>query len=218
MRVCHSTPAIQLSTNSYVCSFTGYSSRGFVVLLGFLQAVYTLEGCETAAQVAEESRRSELLAPLAIVASIAGSWLVGLVYLLALLFSVQSIPSVASTSLALPIAQLFLDASGRAGAIGMLVIVGGAQGMAAATAFAASGRLLYALARDEAVPSKLRKLLMSRNKGQSPWAGVWVSAAVSCIVSCAYIGSAVAVSSVLWLFAVVLFARTSLMPRSSMRS
>lgn len=47
-------------------NFTGWESRGFVVLLGFLQAVYTLEGCETAAQVAEEAVRAEILAPLAV--------------------------------------------------------------------------------------------------------------------------------------------------------
>lgn len=37
-------------------NYTGYGSRGFVVLLAFLQAVYTLEGCETGAQVAEETK------------------------------------------------------------------------------------------------------------------------------------------------------------------
>jgi amino acid transporter len=59
-----------------------------------MQAVYTLEGCETAAQVAEEAKRAELLAPVAVVGSIVGSWLVGLAYMLALLFSVQSISAV----------------------------------------------------------------------------------------------------------------------------
>lgn len=67
-------------------NFTGWSNRGFVVLLGFLQAVYSLEGCETAAQVAEEAQRAEILAPLAVVGSVVGSWLIGLAYMLALLF------------------------------------------------------------------------------------------------------------------------------------
>lgn len=31
-------------------NFTGWENKGFVVLLGFLQAVYTLEGAETSAQ------------------------------------------------------------------------------------------------------------------------------------------------------------------------
>jgi amino acid transporter len=56
---------------------TGYGSKGFVVMLGFIQAVYALEGAETAAQVAEEARNAEWLAPLGIASSVAGSWLVG---------------------------------------------------------------------------------------------------------------------------------------------
>lgn len=42
-------------------------------MLGFLQAVYTLEGAETGAQVAEEAKNAEVAAAIAIVASIAGS-------------------------------------------------------------------------------------------------------------------------------------------------
>lgn len=60
-------------------NFTGWDSRGFVVILGFLQAVYALEGAETAAQVAEEAKNAEWLAPLGIASSIAGSWLIGFV-------------------------------------------------------------------------------------------------------------------------------------------
>lgn len=154
--------------------------------------MYTLEGCETAAQVAEEATRAELLAPLGVVFSIVGSWIIGLAYMLALLFSVQSIPSVQATSYALPIAQLYYDAVGPRLTLMCLSIVAIAQFMAAVTAFTASSRLLYALARDDALPA--RKTYMRLNRWQAPYVGVWTSVAVGCIVSCAYIGSAIAVS------------------------
>ncbi|KAJ6624395.1 amino acid transporter [Mycena sp. CBHHK59/15] len=176
-------------------NYTGWQSKGFVVLLGFLQAVYTLEGCETAAQVAEEAVRAEWLAPLAVVASIAGSWLIGLVYMLALLFSIQSVPSVQATLYALPIAQLYKDAVGTRLTLMCLAVVGLAQFMAAVTAFTASSRLMYALARDDAVPFK--GAFMRLNRWQAPWVGVWVSVAVGCLVSCAYIGSAIAFNAIL---------------------
>ncbi|KAG1819269.1 amino acid transporter [Suillus subaureus] len=155
-------------------NFTGWESRGFVVLLGFLQAVYTLEGCETAAQVAEEAVRAEILAPLAVVGSIAGSWLIGLVYMLSLLFAVQNIASVQATTFAIPISQLFYDAVGPQLAQLCLVVVTLAQVMAAITNFTASSRLFYALARDNAFP-----------------------VLIGCIISCAYIGSAVAFNAIL---------------------
>ncbi|KAI6002111.1 hypothetical protein EDD15DRAFT_1581164 [Pisolithus albus] len=147
------------------------------MLLGFPQAVYTLEGCETAAQVAEEAKRAEFLAPLAVVGSIVGSWLVGLAYVLALLFSVQNIASVQATTYAIPIAQLFYDAVGAKLTVMCLVVVGLAQFMASVTAFTASSRLI--------------------NRFQAPYWGMWMSVLVGCIISCAYIGSAVAFNAIL---------------------
>ncbi|KAF7357366.1 Amino acid metabolite permease [Mycena sanguinolenta] len=159
-------------------NFTGWQNKGFVVLLGFLQAVYTLEGCETAAQVAEEAVRAEWLAPIAVVGSIVGSWIIGLAYMLALLFSIQSVASVQGTSYAIPIAQLYRDAF-----------------MAAVTAFTASSRLFYALARDNAFPFKQK--FMALNRFQAPYWGVWLSVFVGCVISCAYIGSAIAFNAIL---------------------
>jgi len=176
-------------------NFTGWTSKAFVVLLGFLQAVYTLEGCETAAQVAEEAQRAEILAPIAVVGSIVGSWFIGLAYMLALLFSVQSISSVQATSYAIPIAQLYFDAVGRRLTLMCLTIIALAQFMAAVTAFTASSRLFYALARDNAFPFK--PWFMALNRFQAPYVGVWLSVLVGCIISCAYIGSIIAFNAIL---------------------
>ncbi|KAG2123138.1 amino acid transporter [Suillus cothurnatus] len=178
-----------------VQNFTGWQSQGFVVLLGFLQAVYTLEGCETAAQVAEEAVRAEILAPLGVVGSIAGSWLIGIAYLLALLFAVQDIASVQATTFAIPIAQLFYDAVGPRLSQMCLLVIMVSQVMAAITTFTASSRLFYALARDNAFP--LKKQFMTLNRFQAPYWGVWTSVLIGCIISCAYIGSAIAFNAIL---------------------
>ncbi|KAK7050027.1 polyamine transporter tpo5 [Paramarasmius palmivorus] len=176
-------------------NFTGWGSKGFVVLLGFLQAVYSLEGSETAGQVAEEAKRAEFLAPIAVVSSIVGSWLIGLAYMLALLFSVQSIPSIQSTSFAIPIAQLYYDAVGPKLTLMCLTVICLAQFMAAVTAFTASSRLFYALSRDNAFPAK--KAFMALNRFQAPYVGVWLSVLVGCVISCAYIGSVIAFNAIL---------------------
>lgn len=154
--------------------------------------MYTLEGCETAAQVAEEAKNAEILAPIAVVGSIVGSWVIGLVYMLALLFSVQSISSVQGTVYAIPIAQLYYDAVGKRLTLMCLTVIALAQFMAAVTAFTASSRLFYALSRDNAMP--LKRQFMALNRFQAPYIGVWLSVLIGCIISCAYIGSAIAVS------------------------
>lgn len=156
--------------------------------------MYTLEGCETAAQVAEEAKRAEILAPIAVVGSIVGSWIIGLAYMLALLFSVQSISSVQGTAYAIPIAQLYYDAVGPKLTLMCLTVIAMAQFMAAVTAFTASSRLFYALSRDNAMPGKSH--FMALNRYQAPYVGVWLSVLIGCIISCAYIGSTIAVSCV----------------------
>lgn len=172
-------------------SKTLFRSLPFAEIL-FRKAVYTQEGCETACQVAEEAKRAEFLAPIAVVGSIVGSWIIGLAYMLALLFSIQSIPSVQQTSYAIPIAQLYFDAVGKRLTLMCITIIALAQFMAAVTAFTASSRLFYALARDNAFPGK--RWFMALNRFQAPYVGIWLSVFLGCIISCAYIGSVIAVS------------------------
>ncbi|KAJ1534782.1 hypothetical protein HK405_015962, partial [Cladochytrium tenue] len=189
-------------------NFTGWDNSGLVFMLGFLQAVYSLEGSETSAQIAEEAHNAEWTAPVAIASSIAGSWVVGLLYLLALNFNVQSVDSIAGTGFALPIAQLFYDAVGRPLAVLCLVVILVAQWAAALTAWTASSRLFFALARDGAFPGK--SLFMSLTRGsQSPYWGVWLSVAVGCVLDLTYIGSPVAFNAILSFAAIgVLLAYT----------
>jgi len=127
------------------------------------------------------------------VGSIIGSWIIGLVYMLALLFSVQSISAVQSTSYAIPIAQLYFDAIGQKLALMCITVIALAQFMAAVTAFTASSRLFYALARDNGVPMK--RYFMFLNRFQAPLLGVWLSVLIGSLVSCAYIASIIAVSN-----------------------
>ncbi|PSR85522.1 hypothetical protein PHLCEN_2v5413 [Hermanssonia centrifuga] len=67
--------------------------------------------------------------------------------------------------------------------------------MAAVTAFTASSRLFYALARDDAFP--FRSSFMALNRYQAPYVGVWLSVLAGCVISCAYIGSAIAFNAIL---------------------
>lgn len=111
--------------------------------------------------------------------------------MLALLFSVQSIPSVQATTYAIPIAQLFYDAVGKRLTLMCLTVVMVSQVMAAVTAFTASSRLFYALARDNAFPMKSK--FMKLNRYQAPYWGIWLSVLMASIIHCAYIGSTIAV-------------------------
>lgn len=95
----------------------------------------------------------------------------------------------------LKIAQLYYDAVGKHLTILCLFIIASAQFWAAVTAFTASSRLFYSLARDNALPA--RAAWMRKNQFQAPYVGVWFSVLVGIVISCAYIGSAVAFNAIL---------------------
>ena len=70
-----------------------------------------------------------------------------------------------------------------------------AQGSAAITAWTASSRLFFALARDRAFP--FQRLFMDHNRFDVPYAGVWLSVVIGCAICAAYIGSVVAFNAIL---------------------
>ncbi|KAI8814994.1 amino acid transporter [Cladochytrium replicatum] len=176
-------------------NYSGWENNGFVFMLGFLQAVYSLEGSETSAQIAEEAKDAARTAPIAIASSIAGSWFVGLLYLIALNFNVQSIPNIATTSFAIPIAQLYYDAVGRELAILCLFVILLAQWAASLTAWTASSRLFFALSRDSAFPGK--KYFMALTSTKTPYYGIWLSVVVGCVIHLTFLGSPVAFNAIL---------------------
>ncbi|RUS33630.1 hypothetical protein BC938DRAFT_470816 [Jimgerdemannia flammicorona] len=160
---------------------SGWNSETYVVLLGLLQGAYTLVGCESAAQINEETKRADTASPVAITMSMVTSWVLGLVYLFGLLFSVQSIQGISDTNYRMPIAQLFMDSVGRETTLLLLAILAFAQYTTGATSITVSSRLMYALARDGACPYK--KSFSRLNGFKIPDTGVWMSVVVGLMVT-----------------------------------
>ncbi|RUP50973.1 amino acid/polyamine transporter I [Jimgerdemannia flammicorona] len=166
---------------------SGWNSETYVVLLGLLQGAYTLVGCESAAQINEETKRADTASPVAITMSMVTSWVLGLVYLFGLLFSVQSIQGISDTNYRMPIAQLFMDSVGRETTLLLLAILAFAQYTTGATSITVSSRLMYALARDGACPYK--KSFSRLNGFKIPDTGVWMSVVVGLMVTVPYVAS-----------------------------
>ncbi|CAM0142046.1 unnamed protein product [Umbelopsis sp. WA50703] len=130
---------------------TGYENVGNVFLLGMLQAGWTLIGYETSAQIVEETHRADIAAPRGIIISILGAWVQGLVLILAVLFSIQDVDTVASATV--PIAELFQSTTNNPHlAIFFLFILLGAQLGSLFNSILACGHLIWAMARDGCLP------------------------------------------------------------------
>lgn len=102
--------------------------------------------------MSEETHDAASLGPLAIQVAVFVSGILGWILTISMCFCVTNIDDVLSTPTGLPAAQLFLNAGGKTGGtvmIGLTVLV---QSFTGCSSMLANTRMVYAFARDDALP------------------------------------------------------------------
>jgi amino acid permease (GABA permease) len=185
---------------------TGWSFAPYVFLLGLLNAQYTLTGFDASAHMTEETKGAATAGPRGILNSILVSLVAGWVLLIGLTFAIQDYTGELGSSTGVPPAQIFIDAVGQKTGELLLLVVIVAQlfcGMASVTA---NSRMIYAFARDGALPGSAfwhRINKRTRTPTNSVWLAVvgafllvlpalWNSAAYFAVTSIAAVGLYVA--------------------------
>ncbi|MGW5258729.1 amino acid permease [Streptomyces sp. NPDC004012] len=174
---------------------TGWSSSGYVVLLGLLMAQYTFTGYDASAHMTEETHNASTAGPKGIVRSIWTSWVAGFVLLLGFTFAIQSYDGERTSPTGAPPAQILLDALGATTGKLLLLVVIGAQlfcGMASVTA---NSRMIYAFSRDGALPlSQVWHTVSPRTR--TPVAAVWLAALGALVLGLPYLINVTAYAAV----------------------
>jgi amino acid transporter len=87
--------------------------------------MWTLTGYDSAAHISEETAGAARAAPIAIIIGVAGTASLGWLVLIAASFSTASVPELLTSTLPLPMGQLFLNTLGKHGmlAIWSFIIV-----------------------------------------------------------------------------------------------
>lgn len=174
---------------------TGWASPFYVFLLGLLVAQYTLTGYDASAHMTEETHNASTAGPRGIVNSILVSLAAGWVLLIGLTFAIQDYDGAVGSSTGVPPAQIFIDAVGATGGKLLLLICIGAQlfcGMASVTA---NSRMIYAFARDGALPfSGFWHRINKRTR--TPTNSVWFAAVGALLLALPYLWNATAYAAV----------------------
>ncbi|KAH7926011.1 amino acid transporter [Leucogyrophana mollusca] len=151
---------------------TGWTDNGWAFLLAFTSPMWTLTGYDSAAHISEEVAGAQRAAPIAILVGVAGTQALGWLLFIAASFATSSVADLLTTTLPLPMGQLFFDVLGKRGmlAIWSFIIVvqfvtGAAQGVDAS-------RVIFAFARDNALPGSRWWKKMNRHT-QTPVNAVW---------------------------------------------
>jgi amino acid transporter len=183
----------------------------YVMLIGLLNAQYTLTGYDASAHMSEETHDASTSAPRGIVFSVVVSVIMGFILLTAMNIGItpasvfpavdgtangatgyqHALDSYATLFTAGPPVTIWMDAVGRTGGLLILLLVIGAQfycGMASVTA---NSRMIYAFARDGAIPgSKFWHRINRRTR--TPTNSIWLAAAGAFILGLPYLYSVTA--------------------------
>ena len=102
--------------------------------------------------MSEETHDAAIRGPLAIRVAILVSGVVGWLLTVTFCFCLTDMDAIMNSPTGLPVAQIFLNAGGRAGGLAMWFFVILVQFFTGCSAMLANARMAYAFARDEAFP------------------------------------------------------------------
>ncbi|GAA6014334.1 hypothetical protein JCM11491_005044 [Sporobolomyces phaffii] len=167
---------------------TGWNSKGFVFLLGLLQSSFTIIGYDASTHLCEEALDPGRLAPIAIVGGVAIVGIVGLCYIIALLFCFGDVETVLTTPTLVPTIQIFQDSFGLRGAtaayaFNLLILAFACIGIVCATS-----RAVWSMSRDGGFPlSFLFKRV--NHRFQVPVNALILQCAIPAVLGLIYLGS-----------------------------
>ncbi len=177
---------------------TGFAFPGawvYVFLLGLLVAQYTFTGYDASAHMTEEMLNAAVAGPKGIVNAIVMSLIAGWVLLVGVTFAIQDYDAVLGTATGVPPVQVFLDAVGPVGGVLLLLIVIGAQFFCGMASVTANSRMLYAFARDGAVPgSRIWHSINPRTR--TPTNSIWFCVVFAFMLGLPYLWNATAYAAV----------------------
>ncbi|EMC99728.1 hypothetical protein BAUCODRAFT_30112 [Baudoinia panamericana UAMH 10762] len=195
------------ASNSFVWTdfqnLTGWSSNGFVFLMGILNGAYAIGTPDGVCHLCEEIPNPRRNIPYGILAQMTIGAISTFVFYIAALYAVTDLNAVfESTIVGLPLAAMFQQAMGTSGGtFGLLFLFLLDQFVNLLGAYITAGRMLWTLARDDATPFSpwLRQV---SPQWRNPFHAQLVCGVLVTIVGAIYVGNATAFTAFVGSFAI----------------
>jgi amino acid transporter len=174
----------------------------YVALIGLLNAQYTLTGFDASAHMSEETHNADKSAPRGIIWSVIISVIAGFILLVAMNIGItpdkvftaadgtmiDGYAHALASATGVPPAQIWIDAVGQSGGLIILFLVIGAQFFCGMSSVTANSRMIYAFARDGAIPgSSFWHRINHRTR--TPTNSIWLAAVGAFILGLPYLYS-----------------------------
>ncbi|KAI9850393.1 MAG: hypothetical protein M1838_005726 [Thelocarpon superellum] len=167
---------------------SGWGSKGFSFLLGFLAVAWTMTDYDGTTHMSEETHDAAIRGPVAIRLAVFLSGIVGWVLTITLCFCLTDLDGILASPTGLAAAQIFLNAGGRVGGTVMWVFVILVQFFTGCSAMLADTRMAFAFSRDKALPLS-RLWSQVNNYTHTPVNAVWLVVLFSIVLDCIGIAS-----------------------------
>jgi amino acid permease (GABA permease) len=164
----------------------------YVMLIGLLNGQYTLTGYDASAHMSEETHSAAKSAPRGIIFSVLVSVVMGFILLVAMNYGINPDGGYdRALGFIVPPAQIWIEAVGMTFGLFILLLVIGAQFFCGMSSVTANSRMIYAFARDGAIPgSGFWHRINPRTR--TPTNSIWLAAVGAFILGIPYLFSAVA--------------------------
>lgn len=204
--VCASMPPVY-ATNAFVWSewtnTTGYSSNGFVFLLGMLNGAYSVGTPDVITHLAEEIPKPSKTIPKAILAQFIIGFITGFAYLISIFYSISDLTKILDSTFLSPLASIYQQATGSAGGtLGLLIVAILPNWIAMLGCYLTASRVFWTLARDNATPFAEFFSHVS-HKHRNPFNAILLCAVISTVLACIYLGSQAAFNAFIDSFVVL---------------
>lgn len=179
-------------------NMTGFSSHGYVFILGLLQSAYTFTGYDSVTHLAEETNASTSnIIPKALMTTIVASVLYGFVFVIVVCAVLTDVPDLVDSSTGSAFTQLVYNCTQSTPATVFIIILPALAALfAAETMTLANSRTIYSFARDGAFifPTYFSKV---SDRWNVPIPALLFSMVIQCIIVILYLSSDVVFNTIL---------------------
>ncbi|KAL9016130.1 MAG: hypothetical protein Q9185_006513 [Variospora sp. 1 TL-2023] len=147
---------------------------GWTFMLAWLSPIWTIGAFDSCVHLSEEATRPNKAVPFGILTSIGSCWFFGFIIMIVLAASINpDLESVTGTKFGQPMAQIYYDAVGKNGTIGLMCLLFLTQFLMGISILVAASRQTWAFSRDGALPFSAFFRPISQRFGFIPLRAIW---------------------------------------------
>lgn len=147
---------------------------GWAFMLAWLSPIWTIGGFDSCVHMSEEAANAAKAVPYGILMSVGSCWILGFIILIVIAACINpDLEAVLGSSYGQPMAQIYYDAIGKNGALGLMSLLFIVQFLMGLSILVAASRQAWAFSRDGALPFSSFFRPISKKLGYIPFRVIW---------------------------------------------